>query len=294
MKLKTLCAIVIAAALTYACTETVTTESGIEISFIKKGTEVLEDSSIILINMQYINANGADLFNTLEQGSPIPLPVYKSVWDSIGGFYGVLSLCKVDDSVAFKINAKELFVNTFKMEQVPDTIDATSDIQFYLGIKKQMNQEEFQAYRMEEFNKQQAKLAEEAAEKAKTDIIEIDKYLADNAIAAETTESGLRYAVTQQGSGNKPEAGQTVEVHYTGTLMDGTKFDSSYDRNQTFEFPLGQGRVIKGWDEGIALLNVGSKATLYIPSALGYGARATGSIPANSILKFDVELISIK
>ncbi|MEM7029047.1 MAG: FKBP-type peptidyl-prolyl cis-trans isomerase [Chloroflexota bacterium] len=85
-----------------------------------------------------------------------------------------------------------------------------------------------------------------------------------------TTASGLQYEILQEGSGEKPEAGNIVSVHYTGTLEDGTKFDSSVDRNQPFQFPLGQGRVIKGWDEGVALLNVGTKARFIIP---------TGAVP---------------
>jgi FKBP-type peptidyl-prolyl cis-trans isomerase len=83
-------------------------------------------------------------------------------------------------------------------------------------------------------------------------------------------------------------------VHYTGTLLNGTKFDSSRDRNQPFEFTLGQGQVIKGWDEGIALMNVGGKATLVIPSNIAYGQQAQGAIPAYSTLVFDVELLDVK
>ncbi|MFL5752319.1 MAG: FKBP-type peptidyl-prolyl cis-trans isomerase [Bacteroidia bacterium] len=107
------------------------------------------------------------------------------------------------------------------------------------------------------------------------------------------TASGLEYTITSKGNGKKPVAGDKVKVHYTGTLLDGTKFDSSVDRGQPFSFELGKGAVIKGWDEGIALLNVGDKATLVIPAELGYGAQANGKIPANSVLKFDVELLDI-
>ncbi len=85
-----------------------------------------------------------------------------------------------------------------------------------------------------------------------------------------------------------------MKVHYTGTLLNGTKFDSSRDRNEPFEFTLGKGQVIKGWDEGIALMNVGGKATLVIPSAIAYGDRDMGTIPPFSTLVFDVELIDVK
>lgn len=110
-----------------------------------------------------------------------------------------------------------------------------------------------------------------------------------------STPSGLVYAITQKGNGPKAEPGKMVSVHYTGYLMDGTKFDSSLDRGQPISFPLGQGRVIPGWDEGISLLNVGSKATLIIPPHLAYGERGVqGVIPPNSTLVFEVELVDVK
>ncbi|NNC74001.1 MAG: FKBP-type peptidyl-prolyl cis-trans isomerase [Acidimicrobiia bacterium] len=108
-----------------------------------------------------------------------------------------------------------------------------------------------------------------------------------------TTASGLQYTITDQGFGDQPKPGDLVEVHYTGTLEDGTEFDSSYDRGQPFSFRLGQGAVIAGWDEGIGYLAVGSSATLVIPSDLAYGDRANGDIPAGSTLIFDVELVGI-
>lgn len=109
-----------------------------------------------------------------------------------------------------------------------------------------------------------------------------------------STGSGLKYIIVESKGGPKPTKGQTVVVNYTGYLEDGSMFDSSIPRGAPFEFPLGAGRVIKGWDEGIALLGVGDKARLIIPAELGYGPRATGSIPANSTLIFDVELVGIK
>ncbi len=109
------------------------------------------------------------------------------------------------------------------------------------------------------------------------------------------TPSGLTYLVTQKGTGRQPKAGETVVVHYTGTLTDGTKFDSSRDRGQPFSFVLGAGQVIKGWDEGIAQLKIGDQAILVIPPTIGYGARGAGGvIPPNATLIFIVELVDIK
>ena len=110
-----------------------------------------------------------------------------------------------------------------------------------------------------------------------------------------TTASGLQYIEVQEGTGAAPKVGQTVYVHYRGTLEDGTQFDSSYDRGAPFSFVLGAGRVIAGWDEGIALMKVGGKAKLTIPPELGYGSREiAGVIPANSTLIFEVELVRVE
>jgi len=109
----------------------------------------------------------------------------------------------------------------------------------------------------------------------------------------EVTESGLRMIIHKEGSGDLAKSGQTVFVHYTGLLETGKKFDSSHDRGQPFSFKLGQGRVIKGWEEALALMKPGEKRTLIIPPELGYGERAAGPIPPNSILIFEVELVKV-
>ncbi|HEY2593516.1 MAG TPA: FKBP-type peptidyl-prolyl cis-trans isomerase [Chloroflexota bacterium] len=105
---------------------------------------------------------------------------------------------------------------------------------------------------------------------------------------------GLQYTDDVVGNGAEATTGKTVVVHYTGWLMDGTKFDSSIDRDQPFSFPLGAGQVIKGWDEGVAGMKVGGQRTLIIPPALGYGARGAGNvIPPNATLKFQVQLLDV-
>lgn len=110
-----------------------------------------------------------------------------------------------------------------------------------------------------------------------------------------TTTSGLQYQEITEGTGETPQTGQTVVVHYTGTLTNGTKFDSSVDRGQPFKFKLGIGQVIKGWDEGLSTMKIGGKRKLIIPAALAYGPQAVGGvIPANSTLHFDVELLGIE
>ena len=109
-----------------------------------------------------------------------------------------------------------------------------------------------------------------------------------------TTSSGLQYIDLKIGTGATAQAGHTVSVHYTGWLENGSKFDSSVDRGQAFSFPLGAGRVIKGWDEGVQGMKVGGKRKLIIPSKLGYGSRgAGGTIPPHATLIFEVELLGV-
>lgn len=113
---------------------------------------------------------------------------------------------------------------------------------------------------------------------------------------ARTTSSGLTYIITRSGTGKQPKTGDTVLVHYTGLLTNGVKFDSSLDRNEPIAFPLGMGRVIKGWDEGVAKLRVGDQATLIVPPQLGYGTRGAGGgvIPPDATLVFIIEVVDVK
>lgn len=138
----------------------------------------------------------------------------------------------------------------------------------------------------------------EAQDQAAIEDKQLQEYFAKNNIKATKTPSGMYYSFSQKGLGATAKPGKTVTMNYTGKLMDGTVFDSNTDPQfghvAPFDFQLGAGRVIKGWDEGVQLLNIGSKATFYIPSALGYGERgAGGKIGPNAILIFDVELVGI-
>lgn len=150
-----------------------------------------------------------------------------------------------------------------------------------------------------QFTGQQDAIAEQLNQNqpALTAVTENNNLIANNTMSdanTVTTDSGLKYVQLKEGTGATPKSGQTVSVHYTGTLEDGTKFDSSRDRGKPFSFKLGAGQVIKGWDEGISNMKVGERRQLIIPPELGYGARGAGGvIPPNATLIFDVELLKI-
>ncbi|MBM7455685.1 FKBP-type peptidyl-prolyl cis-trans isomerase FkpA [Oceanisphaera litoralis] len=158
----------------------------------------------------------------------------------------------------------------------------------------QMSDEEIQAA-LTAYDEHINELIEtQAKEQAATTLEEGRKFLEENAKrdGVTVTESGLQYEVLTEGNGAKPVAEDVVTVHYTGTLADGTTFDSSVERGEPVSFPLNQ--VIPGWTEGVQLMPVGSKYKLFIPASLGYGESGAGSIPGNAVLVFEVELLDIK
>ena len=166
-------------------------------------------------------------------------------------------------------------------------------VQDGLVKKSLLNEEQLEKALKEYDQKINQAAAKKAADDAKASLEKGKKFLEENAKkkGVTVTKSGLQYEVITEGKGVKPKATDMVKVHYTGTLIDGTKFDSSVDRKEPAEFPLDH--VIPGWTEGVQLMNVGAKYKFYLPSELAYGAQGAGSIPANSVLIFEVELLSI-
>ncbi|RYZ33772.1 MAG: peptidylprolyl isomerase [Sphingobacteriales bacterium] len=247
---------------------------------------------VMNVHLKYDNGADSVLYSSFEKDMPIQIPVMPSTFK--GSLEDGLMMLSPGDSAVFKVNADSLFAKTFR-QPLPPFIKPGSVMTFYVKMLDIFNQEQAQAEQQKMFEKQQRDMMAHAEVQSKEDEALIKAYVAQKGLKAERTPSGLYYVITKQGTGAKPTSGQTVTVHYTGTTMDGKKFDSSVDRGQPFEFPLGQGRVIPGWDEGIALLNKGSKATFIIPSPMAYGAQSPSpDIPANSILVFDVELIDFK
>jgi FKBP-type peptidyl-prolyl cis-trans isomerase FkpA len=183
------------------------------------------------------------------------------------------------------------------LSSIKDEIDMAVVIQALQasvkGEKTALTQEEALKVRQDFMTKLQAKRAAEEKVKAETNKKAGEDFLAKNKSkkGVTTTASGLQYEVIKAGTGPKPKDSDTVQVHYTGTLLDGTKFDSSVDRGEPTTFPL-KG-VIPGWTEGLQLMPVGSKYKFYIPSALAYGENGPGPIGPNAMLTFEVELLKI-
>lgn len=176
---------------------------------------------------------------------------------------------------------------------IDDFAQAIKDI--ILNQELKVSEQEAQTLVQNFFEEQEKKAQAAAAEKGKAAKEEGEKFLAENSKkdGIITLPSGLQYQVIREGNGKKPKATDQVECHYEGTLIDGTKFDSSYDRGQTATFPLNQ--VIAGWTEGLQLMQEGAKYRFFIPYTLGYGERGAGaSIPPFAALIFDVELVAVK
>lgn len=157
------------------------------------------------------------------------------------------------------------------------------------GKEPQLKPEEQQQALM----KLQEMMMKQQQEKAEKNLVDGKAFLEKNKTQpnVKTTASGLQYIVEKEGTGKSPTLNDTVKAHYTGTLIDGTKFDSSLDRGQPAEFPVSG--VIKGWTEALQMMKPGGKVKLVIPPDLGYGASARPGIPANSVLLFDVELLEV-
>jgi len=277
------CLAFIVAACLYACTSSSTsyktTDSGLKYNMLvdAEGRKVKMDDFLTLNMLYTATKNDSVLFNTFGNPKPLNFKFQPTLFN--GAINDGLLMMSAGDSAHFLVKAKTVY-----KDQLPDFLTAEDDLKYVIKMEKISSAEEQQ-------KEAQAAAAAQIAKEGTA----ISDYISKNNLKAEQTESGLYYIIDKPGTGGFPEAGKKVKVHYTGTLLDGSKFDSSVDRGQPFEFPLGQGRVIKGWDEGIPKFQKGGSGKLIIPSALGYGNRSQGQkIPANSTLVFEIELIDFE
>jgi FKBP-type peptidyl-prolyl cis-trans isomerase FkpA len=308
MNIKNLLALATVLVVAVSCNNnTKKTISGMEYTIIRAGDGIsVEDGKYLALNMLYKDDKDSVWFETkLERGGPVV--IIKS--DSIskltpGGVEEVFNILTKGDSIKFDVTAETLFEKTFKTI-LPPGIDGKTILTFLVGVEDVFGEEDFQNWQMKQFEKSQKALMKNQEVQLEKDIATLQAYLAKEGIETERTESGLFYVIHTLGDGVKAEAGMQVKVNYTGKLLNGRVFDTSNEEDAKalglynpqrpygpIDFQVGMGNVIKGWDEGITLLNAGSKATLYIPSTLAYGpSRRSEVIGENEILVFDVELV---
>ncbi len=265
-------------------------DNGIELKYFKNGNgEEIKDGQIVMINLQYFDYDGNELLNKVGN-DPVVLQKDSS-WENNGIIYEVIDNLVKGDSVFFQLTTEQFFKNAPQSVEVPDSVK-NKLISFYTGVQDVMSQSEFEDYQRVQYEKMQQEMEQQNENQLSIDLELIENYLKENNIDAMKSESGLHYVITEKGNGDNAAAGDNVTVHYTGMLLNGEKFDSSLDRNQPFSFQLGQGMVIRGWDEGITYFNKGASGTLYIPSTLGYGSSgAGGAIPPNAILIFEIQVL---
>ena len=246
--------------------------------------------------LDYRTGRDSVLMSTRRQ-NPKPQPLPLPAQPPRGGLEEAVGLLLPGDSAVFRFNADTVFAKTFHQPVAPFLKRAGNTLLVYARAFEILTPDQMQA-RQHQAQAEAAAVAKAQAAKqiAKEDAV-IQAYLKKNKLVAKKTTGGTYYVITKAGTGLPPKKDQTVSVLYKGSILTtGAVFDASEKHGNTpFDFPLGAGQVIAGWDQGIAMLPKGSKAILLIPSPLGYGARGAGAdIPANSILRFDVELVSFK
>ncbi|RAK70247.1 FKBP-type peptidyl-prolyl cis-trans isomerase [Hymenobacter edaphi] len=250
---------------------------------------------VMALHVEYRTAKDSVLFRSRQQTGGFPVRVPLEALVRKGGLEEAISLLQPGDSAAFRFNADSLSLKSSGQPAPPQIKKHGNTMRLLVKVAAIQSQADAMAaqQQMMEAMQAKAKLGEEKQKPVDDKLIQ--DYVQQNNLQVQKTASGLYYVVTQPGSGTPPTKGQTVSVHYRGTLLSGKEFDSSLKRGQPIDFPLGVGAVIPGWDEGIGLLSKGSKAILLIPSGLAYGARGAGAdIPPHAVLRFDVELVDIK
>lgn len=255
-------------------------ESGLQYKFIEHNDEAQKPDlgDGLVISLKYTSEDDSVLFD-----GPFRIKL-DTVSHKGGSIEDAFSLMHRGDSAEFLILAKDFINHTIGADKFPEFVDRNSKLKFYIRLKEILSPEEME--------QMQARL--NADQKAAETML-LDDYIQRNEIVTKQTESGLYFIEKESGKGAKPNTNDSVIVHYTGMFLDGTIFDSSIKRNETFGFILGIGQVIPGWDEGISMMKTGEKARFIIPSNLAYGKKGfTDLIPPFTTLIFDVELIYIK
>lgn len=289
-----------------SCKKTKTTSDGIEYTYIKEGNVSPKNGEFILYNLIVKTDKDSVFISTYDQEMPGYLQ-YNDSLPRMSGMDEIFLGLKKADSIYLEATAEKVF-----KDNVPFFLTSDQKIKIQIGVIDILDQEGVEAYFLALQDAQVKKMAENSAKQLEIDVKIIEEYLAEKNIQATKTESGLFYVIEKEGTGPEVNEGDLAFVNYAGYLLDGTLFDTSIKEvaeangmfNEQrdavggyapFDVMVGQGRVIQGWDEGLALLKKGDKAKFIIPSPLAYGERAAGgSIGPNSILIFDVEITDVQ
>lgn len=293
-----------AASLSFAQTNFIKTPKGGQYAIIKQGngTKVKQGD---VITFQFTQKTDKDslLGSSYQMGKPAMVQVQPS--KNVADLMEVFPLLSVNDSALVRVPTDSIFAG--HEESRPPFLPKGSYLNFTIKVDKVQSLEEAMAERNAAMEKTRAEQATLAAKMRGLEVPSMNKYIADNKLSPATTASGLKYIIVQSATGPKPLPGDTLLVNYAGRTLEGKLFDSSIEsvakagglnqpgRNyEPIKFVVGNSEVIRGWDEGLLLMNEGSKATLIIPSALAYGERGGGEeIKPYSPLVFDVELVKV-
>lgn len=266
-------------------------ENGLYYKFyVKKDGAKPKETDVAIIDLVYkLKTNDKDsvLFDNRKFNSPVQILVSKPLYK--GDITEGISMMGIGDSASFIISADSFFTKNIN-QALPPFIKPGSKLNFEIKLNKILTKAEYEQQIAEARAKQDSLVQKMKNEEPLT----MDKFIKDSNLKGRKTSTGLFISETKKGTGAKPLKGNKVKVHYTGKFLNGQVFDSSVERNEAFEFTLGNSEVIKGWDEGIALLNKGAKAILVIPSNLAYGEMGSGPIPPYAPLVFEVELIDFQ
>lgn len=259
-------------------------ESGVEYLYIEENSDAqkVEVDDVLVLDMRYYTENDSLLFDSREVSGNFRMkanePIYKG-----GTINDALQLLHKGDSLHFKIDARLFYEQTRDMK-MPEALKVGDKVVFHVRLK------EIQTFAKVEEERQKLHYTS-----SREEMIDLQHYLEMTNTTVEPSENGLYYVETVKGEGKKAENGKRVVVHYTGKFINGQIFDSSLRRNEPFEFTLGAGEVIQGWDEGVLNMQEGSEARLVIPSNMAYGKAGAGDvIPPYSTIIFEIELLEVK
>ncbi len=290
-----------------ACSNDRETVSGQKFTVLRKGDGKEIKNKMFLV-MDFLFKDGKDSVWYDTRKNPYPQIMQKQPKAMTGDkLMEVIYMLTKGDSATLKISAQEVFTKSFR-QPVPPKVDSTSFFTFHIYLKDALDSAQFDKFRTDLVAKQNEGILKQQQEQLGKDTVIIDNYLKEKNIKAMKTASGIRYLVTKPGKGENIKDGQTAQVNYAGYLLNGKYFDTSiesiakekniYQQGKPYApYPVnvGQGGVIRGWDEALKLMNKGCKMTVYIPSTLAYGnQKRDENLVENSVLAFDLEVVDLK